>query len=61
MPYAHSRSSIEDTRVVETRTDLDSHADQCAIGSNALVFYDFDRPINVTGYDPKGPVQSGTA
>jgi hypothetical protein len=29
-----------DTCVVETRTDLDLHADQCAIGSNALVFHD---------------------
>ena len=47
-----------DTCVVETRTDLDLHANQCAIGSNALVFHDFDCPINVTGYDPKGPVHS---
>ena len=47
-----------DTCVVKTRTDLDLHADQCAIGSNALVFHDFDRPINVTGYDPNGPVHS---
>ena len=47
-----------ETRVVETRTDLDLHADQCEIGSNALVFHDFDRPINVTGYNPKGPEQS---
>ncbi len=47
-----------DTRVVETRTDLNSHADQCAIGSNALIFHDFVRPINVTGYDPKGPVHN---
>jgi hypothetical protein len=27
------------------------------IGSNALVIHDFDRPINVTGYDPNGPVK----
>jgi hypothetical protein len=47
-----------DTRVVKTRTNLDSHADQCAIDSNALVFHDFDRPINFTVYDPKGPVHS---
>jgi hypothetical protein len=46
------------TRVVETRTDLDSHADQCAIGSNSLVIHDFDRPINVTGFDPNGPVHN---
>ena len=42
--------------VIESRTDLDSHADQCAIGSNALVTHDFDRPINVSGYDPNGPI-----
>ena len=42
-----------DTCVVETRTDLDLYANQCAIGSNALVFHDFDCPINVTGYNRK--------
>ena len=45
-----------DIDVAKTRTDLDSHADQCAIGSNALVTHDFDRPINVSGYDPNGPI-----
>ncbi|KAI2491972.1 hypothetical protein MHU86_22592 [Fragilaria crotonensis] len=40
----------------ESRTDLDSHADQCAVGSNALIVHDYDRPINVTGYNPNGPV-----
>jgi hypothetical protein len=34
------------------------HADQCAIGSNALITHDFDQPINVTGYNPQGPVNS---
>ena len=47
-----------DIHVAETRTDLDSHANQCAIGSNALVIHDVDCPINVTGYDPNGPVNS---
>ena len=45
-----------DVSVSESRTDLDSHADQCAVGRNVLVVHDFDRPINVTGYDPNGPI-----
>ena len=36
----------------ETRTELDSHADTCVVGKNALVVHDFDRVVNVTGYDP---------
>ena len=47
-----------DVSVTESQTDLDSHADQCAIGSNSLGIHDFDRPINVTGYNPNGPVNS---
>jgi hypothetical protein len=42
--------------VTESRTDLDSHADQCAIGRNALLVHDYDRPIDVSGYDPTGPI-----
>ncbi len=47
-----------DTHVIESQTNLDSHADKCAIGSNALITHNFDRPINVTGYNPQGPVNS---
>ena len=36
------------------RTDLDSHADQCVVGSNCLVTHDYDRPISIQGYDPNG-------
>ena len=36
------------------RTDLDSHADQCVVGSNSLVTHDYDRPIAIQGYDPSG-------
>ena len=32
-------------------TEVDSHADTCVVGRHALVFHDFDRPVNVTGYD----------
>ena len=44
--------------VSESRTDLDSHADQCVVGRNALLVHDYDRPINVSGYDPTGPITS---
>jgi hypothetical protein len=37
--------------LVTARTELDSHADTCVVGRNALVTHDFDRPVNVTGYD----------
>ena len=36
----------------ETRTKLDSHADTCVVGKNALIVHDYDRKVNVTGYDP---------
>jgi hypothetical protein len=32
--------------------ELDSHADTCVLGRNALIFLDFDRPVCVQGYDP---------
>ena len=44
--------------VTEVNTDLDSHADQCVIGRNALIAYDYDKPVNIVGYDPNGPVES---
>jgi hypothetical protein len=44
--------------VKESHTDLDSRADQCVLGSNALIVYDYDKPVSVVGYDPKGPVAS---
>ena len=39
-------------------THLDSHADTCVVGRNALIFQDFDRPVDVCGFDPEGPVTS---
>ena len=47
-----------DVSADESRTDLDSHADQCAVGRNVLVVHDYDHPFNVTGYDPNGPVRT---
>ncbi|KAI2488761.1 hypothetical protein MHU86_25815 [Fragilaria crotonensis] len=31
-------------------------SDACAVGSNCLVVHDYDRPINVSGYNPSGSV-----
>ena len=45
-----------DVIVSESHTDLDSHANQCAVGRNVSVVHDFDCPMNHTGYDPKGPI-----
>ena len=33
--------------------ELDSHADTCVIGKNAMIIYDHRRRVSVTGYDPK--------
>jgi hypothetical protein len=35
----------------ETTLDLDSHADMCVLGCDALIFIDYDRPVVVKGYD----------
>ena len=37
----------------KTRLELDSHADTTVLGKGYLVVHDFDRPVNVTGYDPE--------
>lgn len=36
----------------ETTLELDSHADTCVLGRDALIFLDYDRPVIVEGYDP---------
>jgi hypothetical protein len=38
------------------RSDLDSHADTSLVGIEVKTFQDFQRPVNFSGYDPKGPV-----
>jgi hypothetical protein len=35
-----------------TTLELDSHADTCALGRDALILLDFDRPVIAKGYDP---------
>jgi hypothetical protein len=36
----------------ETTLELDSHADMCVLGCDALILLDYDRPVIVEGYDP---------
>jgi hypothetical protein len=38
------------------RSDLDSHADASVVGMEVITVQDFELPVNVSGYDPKGPV-----
>jgi hypothetical protein len=40
------------------RSDLDSHADCCVCGKEALVFNDFDGEVTVTGWDAEVETQS---
>jgi hypothetical protein len=38
------------------RSDRDSHANASMVGMEVITFQDFECPVNVSGYDPKGPV-----
>ena len=33
-------------------TELDSHADTCVVGKNALITHSYGRTVMVTGYNP---------
>jgi len=36
----------------EITLELDSHADTCVLGRDALILLDYDQPVVVEGYDP---------
>ena len=36
-----------------TSLEIDSHANTCCVGKEALVIYDYDRPVTVSVYDPQ--------
>ena len=40
------------TDASEHPTDLDSHADTCVVGKNALIIHILNKKVNVTGFDP---------
>jgi len=37
--------------ILETSLELDSHADTTVLGGDALIFQNYDRPVEVLGYD----------
>jgi hypothetical protein len=41
------------TYAIDSRLDLDSHADMAVLGSNCIVFEETGRTIDVFSYDPK--------
>jgi hypothetical protein len=41
----------------ESRTELDCHAEQCVVGRHAIVNQDFERPTDVSSYDPTAPAR----
>jgi len=44
--------AVAELQVEEHPTDMDSHADTCVVGKNALIVHKLDRQVNVTGFDP---------
>jgi hypothetical protein len=38
------------------RSDLDLHVYASVLGMEVITFQDFDHPVNVSGYNPNGPV-----
>jgi hypothetical protein len=40
------------------RSDLDSYADCCVCGKEALIFNDFHHEVTFTGWDPEGENRS---
>ena len=45
-------AQVSSVHVEEIRCELDSHADTCVVGNEALIFQDFGRPVQVSAYDP---------
>ena len=41
-----------------TTLELDSHADTCVLGRECLVILDYNKPVQVVGYDPALGVKS---
>ena len=47
------RLSTLTSNTKDTSLELDSHVDTCCVGKEALLIYDYDRPVTVSGYDPQ--------
>ena len=56
LEYTHpitGQNSTLASNNTETSLELDSHADTYCVGKEALVIYDYERPVTVSGYDPQ--------
>ena len=47
------RQIASSRRCTVSRAELDSHADTCVVGKHCLVIRDWDRPVDVYGWNPK--------
>ena len=45
-------SSMSSYNPLETRLQLDSHADTNVLGAGALIIQSYSQPVEVVGYDP---------
>jgi hypothetical protein len=43
---------IYDKQAMLCISDLNSHADASVVGMEVITFQDFERPVNISGYDP---------
>ncbi|KAL3757456.1 hypothetical protein ACHAWU_006663 [Discostella pseudostelligera] len=50
MLFSRRRSTCTNA---ETTLELDSHADTCVLGRDVLIIQDFERPVEVQGFDPE--------
>jgi hypothetical protein len=54
--HINQRCIVKDVRykldsIYETTLELDSHANTCVLGRNALIILDYNRPVSVVGYN----------
>ena len=49
--YFHISSNRTTINLSQSRTELDSHADTCTVGRNALITHVHNRRVNVHSYD----------
>ena len=50
-PYKISSTNLS-LSINQSRSELNSHADTSVVGMNCLITHDYDKTVNVTGFDP---------
>ena len=54
LDFSHAVGSTR-SRLNTLRVELDSHADTCVVGKNALVIHEHPNVVMVSGFDPSQP------